>query len=401
MTVDGKACRLELLDTGGLPEYNHLRDQWIRDSDGIVFVYSIMSRASFDCIEKFHQQTQRVKLEGAEKSRIPEDLFAGGSRRKRGLMPAAILVATKGDQATEREVSLLDGTNLANELGYDFLETSSRHNQHVDEVFCRLVTELREPGKRCGICTYVIEDYHSIRTPVCCHTFHAKCVETWVMGTSFRCPVCGKGFLSHRLRPDIDRLTMEQIERQIPSTRFSSRRCSDARKAQKAMSVKHHRQEEDAENPIVSQVPKDTEAAFPRLTLRPAGGLDMERMSPSSSSTLTPSDGLHPGKKAHSPSNLQIKILLIVQGDYLLGDYSDHFTSLIVPRSISYISLIDQIDAELVRLLPMTLASGYVNIWYVEEGPEICILNDKDVQMALTRIERKNLYQDYEVLHIK
>ena len=52
---------LEVLDTAGQEEYTALRDQWIRDGEGFVLVYSITSRASFSRITKFYNQIQRVK----------------------------------------------------------------------------------------------------------------------------------------------------------------------------------------------------------------------------------------------------------------------------------------------------------------------------------------------------
>jgi hypothetical protein len=59
--IDGQSCMLEVLDTAGQEEYIALRDQWIRDGEGFVLVYSISSRSSFARIQRFHSQIQRVK----------------------------------------------------------------------------------------------------------------------------------------------------------------------------------------------------------------------------------------------------------------------------------------------------------------------------------------------------
>src|SRR5256884_5335455 len=61
VVIDHQSCMLEVLDTAGQEEYTALRDQWIRDGEGFVLVYSISSRSSFTRIPKFHQQIQRVK----------------------------------------------------------------------------------------------------------------------------------------------------------------------------------------------------------------------------------------------------------------------------------------------------------------------------------------------------
>jgi GTPase KRas protein len=52
---------LEVLDTGGDAVYSALRDQWIRDGEGFVLVYSITNQRSFERISRFHNQIQWVK----------------------------------------------------------------------------------------------------------------------------------------------------------------------------------------------------------------------------------------------------------------------------------------------------------------------------------------------------
>jgi GTPase KRas len=61
VVIDQQSCMLEVLDTAGQEEYTALRDQWIRDGEGFVLVYSITSRASFSRIQKFYNQIQMVK----------------------------------------------------------------------------------------------------------------------------------------------------------------------------------------------------------------------------------------------------------------------------------------------------------------------------------------------------
>ena len=42
----------QVLDTAGQEEYTALRDQWIRDGEGFVLVYSIISRSTFERIPR-------------------------------------------------------------------------------------------------------------------------------------------------------------------------------------------------------------------------------------------------------------------------------------------------------------------------------------------------------------
>ena len=134
---------LEVLDTAGQEEYIALRDQWIRDGEGFVLVYSISSRASFDRIKKFHQQIQRVKesSQSGSPSYLGPPLSALGSG---SYGPAPVmLVGNKCDRVTEREVSTQEGSALAKELGCDFVEASAKNCVNVEKAFYDVVRQLR------------------------------------------------------------------------------------------------------------------------------------------------------------------------------------------------------------------------------------------------------------------
>jgi GTPase KRas protein len=45
--IDDEPCILNVLDTVGQKKYTELRDQWIRDGEGLILVYSITSRSTF------------------------------------------------------------------------------------------------------------------------------------------------------------------------------------------------------------------------------------------------------------------------------------------------------------------------------------------------------------------
>lgn len=58
--IDDQPCMLEVLDTAGQEEYTALRDQWIREGEGFLLVYSIASRATFERVERFRSQIRWV-----------------------------------------------------------------------------------------------------------------------------------------------------------------------------------------------------------------------------------------------------------------------------------------------------------------------------------------------------
>jgi len=121
LLVDDRMCLVEVIDTAGQEEYATLRDQWIREGQGFLLVYSIASRVSFERIEIFRQSIHRIK---------------------RG-KPVFLLVGNKVDKATEREVSYDEGCKLAERFGCEFMETSAKTSQNVENLFSQIVRTLR------------------------------------------------------------------------------------------------------------------------------------------------------------------------------------------------------------------------------------------------------------------
>ncbi|ATZ49127.1 Bcras2 [Botrytis cinerea B05.10] len=140
VAIDGQSCMLEVLDTAGQEEYTALRDQWIRDGEGFVLVYSISSRSSFTRIQRFHNQIQRVKESSSSSPIYPGSPISPISPSE----PVPImLVGNKCDRVTEREVSTQEGHALARELGCEFVEASAKNCVNVEKAFYDVVRQLR------------------------------------------------------------------------------------------------------------------------------------------------------------------------------------------------------------------------------------------------------------------
>ncbi|KAJ7271326.1 ras protein [Mycena haematopus] len=129
VVVDNRVCSVEVIDTAGQEEYATLRDQWTRECEGFVLLYSTTERSTFERLEVFHQSVRCAK---------------NGK-------PILMLVGNKADKVTEREVLKQDGVALARRFGCEFMETSAKTGQNVERVFTSLVRALRqsknlEPG---------------------------------------------------------------------------------------------------------------------------------------------------------------------------------------------------------------------------------------------------------------
>jgi len=124
--IDEEVALLDVLDTAGQEEYSAMREQYMRTGEGFLLVYSITDRQSFEEIMTFQQQILRVK---------DKDYFP------------MIVVGNKCDLEGERQVSTLEGQNLARQFGCKFIETSAKSRINVDNAFYDIVREIRRYNK--------------------------------------------------------------------------------------------------------------------------------------------------------------------------------------------------------------------------------------------------------------
>jgi GTPase KRas len=117
---------LEVLDTAGQEEYSALREQWIRDGDAFLLVYSITTRKSFEAVRSLRRQIQQVK-------QFPMD----------ATFPI-ILVGNKCDLASDRDVSTKEGEVSAKDMQVGFLETSAKEATNVEEAYYEAVRRVRK-----------------------------------------------------------------------------------------------------------------------------------------------------------------------------------------------------------------------------------------------------------------
>lgn len=126
VVIDDEVALLDILDTAGQEEYSAMREQYMRVCEGMILVYSICSRQSFKEIVDFHQQLLRVK----DKDKFP-----------------VMIIANKCDLTSEREVSMMEGMQLAKQLQCNFTEVTAKTNQGITLAFCDLVRAIRAYNK--------------------------------------------------------------------------------------------------------------------------------------------------------------------------------------------------------------------------------------------------------------
>jgi len=118
--LDDKTIKLQAWDTAGEERFRSIRTAYCRGADAFLLVYDICDQESFAQID-----TQIVEL----------DQYASESTCK-------ILIGTKCDLASERQVSADEAKKKAAALGIPFIETSAKDAMNVDEAFKLICSEL-------------------------------------------------------------------------------------------------------------------------------------------------------------------------------------------------------------------------------------------------------------------
>ncbi len=124
--VDGESAVLDILDTAGQEEFNSMQDQWMRDGDGFLLVYSITSKPTFAEVKSLYEKILRTK--NADKAPV-------------------VLVGNKSDLQDQRVVGTHEGEELAKAWGCSFYETSARLKLNNEVCFFQLVRSIRELKK--------------------------------------------------------------------------------------------------------------------------------------------------------------------------------------------------------------------------------------------------------------
>ena len=110
--LDHHMVRLQVWDMGSQDFLGSVRSGFYPGARGAVFMYDITSWESFQEIRSW-----KAEVDAHLSNYI------------------GILVANKIDLVSEREVSTDEGMKFANTLGMDYIETSVKLNQNVNEAF--------------------------------------------------------------------------------------------------------------------------------------------------------------------------------------------------------------------------------------------------------------------------
>ncbi|EGW05159.1 Ras-related protein Rab-12 [Cricetulus griseus] len=108
-------------DTAGQERFNSITSAYYRSAKGIILVYDITKKETFDDLPKWMKMIDKYASEDAE----------------------LLLVGNKLDCEADREISKQQGEKFAQQItGMRFCEASAKDNFNVDEIFLKLVDDI-------------------------------------------------------------------------------------------------------------------------------------------------------------------------------------------------------------------------------------------------------------------
>ncbi|CAE7316879.1 RABD2C [Symbiodinium sp. CCMP2456] len=126
--VDKKTIKLQIWDTAGQERFRTITSAYYRGADGIILVYDICDRESFNHVDEWLNEVNRYVNENTCK----------------------ILIGNKCDMTAERQVSTEEAKKKAEDLGIAFIECSAKDATNVEAAFQMMSTELIAKSEKQG-----------------------------------------------------------------------------------------------------------------------------------------------------------------------------------------------------------------------------------------------------------
>ena len=117
---NGELVKLRIFDTAGQERFKSISINFIKKADGILLLYDVTNRSSFESVNKWVESIREV---GDEKISI-------------------ILIGNKCDLEKERKISKEEGEAKSKEFNLPFFETSCKEGINIKEVFVKISEEI-------------------------------------------------------------------------------------------------------------------------------------------------------------------------------------------------------------------------------------------------------------------
>ncbi|MFX1564563.1 MAG: Rab family GTPase [Promethearchaeota archaeon] len=112
LTFGDTLVRLQLWDLAGQPHFSSVRPVFYRGAAGIILVYDVTRRSTFDAIPAWYTEVSQVT----------------------GNVPT-VLLANKVDLVDQSQTTTEEGMAYAQQLGWGYFETSAKEGKGVTDAF--------------------------------------------------------------------------------------------------------------------------------------------------------------------------------------------------------------------------------------------------------------------------
>jgi Ras-related protein Rab-1A len=119
--LDQKTVKLQIWDTAGQERFRTITSSYYRGAHGIIVVYDVTDMESFNNVKQWLHEIDRYAAENVNK----------------------LLVGNKSDLTAKRVVSTEQGKEFADSLGIEFLETSAKTSQNVEQAFLTMASQIK------------------------------------------------------------------------------------------------------------------------------------------------------------------------------------------------------------------------------------------------------------------
>ena len=107
---DEKEIKINFVDTAGQEKYRAISQNYLKGTDGVIFVFDLTKKETFQLIAEWIQFMKEHNKKNIGK----------------------ILFGNKNDLISEREISYDEGKNLANELKCNYYEGSAKTGENIE-----------------------------------------------------------------------------------------------------------------------------------------------------------------------------------------------------------------------------------------------------------------------------
>lgn len=122
LELDDKIVKLQIWDTAGQERFRTITSSYYRGAHGIMMVYDITDKISFNNIKHWMSEVERYSSKNAK----------------------TILIGNKSDIISKRQVEFEIAEQFAKEQEIPFLETSAKKADNVDEAFTQMARCIRK-----------------------------------------------------------------------------------------------------------------------------------------------------------------------------------------------------------------------------------------------------------------